>query len=307
MHVRLLLFFLLLSLTTHAASGIKDIYLLREKGKTLLQEKKYDSAALYFSRITTDDTYANATDYLNLSLCRLQVHDTATFKQHLIHSIETGGADSALVYIYFRPLDSTGHVYFKTIFNTVYATHRNYFLNKVDPAIEKEMKEILYLDQICRRQEDLLYNQQHKGDTTNPNRHHIRTIGRYIDSVNYYRVLALIKSNSYPGFHNFGITASNYSPILMHITDHDEEQWNTIFTFLKQQVHSGNIMPNEVVAIATRHYQKQGCTYYGTIKWGLTTPCNCAQVDKFRAEIGLESLKQECQRSKQTLPACYHE
>jgi hypothetical protein len=93
----------------------------------------------------------------------------------------------------------------------------------------------------------------------------------------------------------------------MHISDHSEEHWEFIFNFLKQEVMSGDIMANEVLTIATRHFKHKDCTYYGTIKWGLSTPCDCEQVDKFRAEIGLDSLKEEYQRLKQQLPDCYHE
>lgn len=296
---------ILITAATHAQQSLKEIYLLREKGKTFLQEKKYDSAAHYFSTIITNTTYANATDHLSLSLSRLQLRDTVAFRQQLIHSIENGGADSAIIHFYFRPLDSVGRIFLGTVYTALFPPYHALFLQKVDPRIEQEMKEIAYLDQVCRRQEDMQYNQLHKNDTTTANRQHIKAIGRYIDSVNYLRVLNLIEQNKYPGFHNFGITASNYSPILMHISDHNETQWNVIHNFLKQQVHAGNIMPNEVVAIATRHYQQKGCTYYGSIKWGLTKPCDCAQVDKFRTEIGLDNLKQEYERLKQKLPDCY--
>ena len=93
----------------------------------------------------------------------------------------------------------------------------------------------------------------------------------------------------------------------MHVGDIGDEQWKFILNFLILEIKAGNMMQNQVVTIATRHYRRYKCTYYGTQKWGLTKPCDCENVDKFREEIGLDSLKQEYQRLKLQLPECYHE
>lgn len=298
---------LLWAITLNA--DIKDTYLLRQKGSDCLRAKKIDSASFYFSKLIKDTVHANATDYMSLSCVKLLLKDTGAFKKHLMYSIEQDGADSAMVMIYFRPLDTFNLAYFKNYLATIYSVARALFLKKVDPAIEKEMKDILYLDQICRGPDDRAYiDDLHRhNDSLNPNFDHLRFVGGYIDSVNYERIVALIKRHKYPGYHNFGITSANYNVILMHVSDHSEDRWNFIFNFLKQEVMSGDIMPNEVVAIATRHYQYKKCTYYGSIKWGLTSPCDCAHVDQLRAEIGLDNLKQEYQRLQQKLPDCYHE
>lgn len=303
----LTLIYLLWAMTLNA--DIQDTYLLRVKGGDCLRAKKIDSASFYFSKVIKDTVHANATDYMSLSCARLLLKDTVAFKKHLIYSIEHDGADSAMIAIYFRPLDTSNLAYFKTYLSSVYSEARDAFLKKVDPEIEKEMKDILYLDQICRGPEDRAYidDLHRRNDSLNANFNHLKFVGGYIDSVNYERVVALIKRHKYPGYHNFGITSAGYNVILMHVSDHNEERWNFIFNFLKQEVMSGDIMPNEVVAIATRHYQHKKCTYYGSIKWGLTMPCDCEQVDKFRAEIGIDNLKQEYQRLQQKLPDCYHD
>lgn len=292
-----------LLLNFNAVANLKDIYILRVKSNDFLKAKKIDSASFYLSKIINDAVYANATDYMNLSCCRLQLKDTAAFQQYLVYSIETGGADSTIIPLYFRSLDSNDNIYFKTFLNSVLPKYRAMFLKKTDPQIEQEMKDIAFLDQMCRKTDDKGYPR----DTASLNFKHLRAVGRYIDSVNYVRVVDLIQRNKYPGFHNFGITSANYDPVLMHVSDLGDEQWDFIFNFLKQQLNSGDIMQNQVIAIVTRHFKRDNCTYYGTEKWGLTTPCDCKQVDKFRAAIGLDSLKEEYSRLNKQLPGCYHE
>jgi hypothetical protein len=92
----------------------------------------------------------------------------------------------------------------------------------------------------------------------------------------------------------------------MHISDHNDEQWNFIFEFLKREVIAGNITPTQVVTIATRHYgNNRNCTYYGSTKRGANELCDCKNVDKYRAEIGLDNLLSEYTRLKMKIPECY--
>ena len=299
---RILLFSIMLSLMAGSASaGLKDIYLLRVKSNDFLSAKQIDSASYYLSMIIRDTVHANASDYMNLSRCRLQLRDTVAFNKYLIYSIENGGADSVIIMSYFRPLDSNDKAYLTAVLPAALATYRPIFLKIVDPLIEPEMKEIAFLDQLCRKTDDKGYPK----DTICENFKTLRTIGHYVDSINFARVTNLIKRNKYPGFHNFGINSAGYDHILMHVSDIGEEQWKFIYNFLKQQLAKGDMMQNQVVAIATRHYRHLNCTYFGTQKWGLTTPCDCAQVDKIRKEIGLDSLSEEYDRLKQKLPDCY--
>jgi hypothetical protein len=286
---------------TYKIESLKKVYLLRVKSNDFIKAKTYDSAAFYLSQITTDATLSNATDNMNLACCLLHMKDTAGFRRELIKSIDPGGADSAIIPRYFRSLNEGDHAFFNQYLLEIFPGYRAQFLKKIDPEIKKEMEEIAFLDQLCRKTNDNGF----PSDTSSINFKHIRVIGRYVDSVNFERVAGLIRQNRYPGFHTFGINSADYDPILMHVSDIGEEQWHFIYSFLKRQLLSGDIMQNQVVAIVTRHYRRNNCTYYGIKKWGLTTPCDCDQVDKFREEIGLESLKDEYTRLKQNLPECY--
>ncbi len=282
-------------------AGLKEVYLLRVKSNDFLRTKVFDSAAFYLSKVVEDRVLANATDYMNLSCCCLHLKDTSGFKQYMIYSIEVGGADSSIIPLYCRSLDSVAHVYLGGFLDTALPKYRAMFLKKVDPEIAREMEEIRFLDQLCRN----VFDKSYPFDTSSSNFKCLRVIGHYSDSVNYDRVVNLIKHNRYPDFHNFGINSANYDPILMHISDIGEEQWNFIYDFLKKQLRRGAIMQNEVVAIATRHFRSKKCTYYGTKKWGLYVPCDCEHVDEIREDIGLDSLKQEYTRLGQELPECY--
>lgn len=306
---------LAMSLTVHAqrknkatnnsvinkSESLKKVYLLRVKSNDFLRAKAYDSAVFHLSQIIKDSIQANATDHMNLACCLLQLKDTAGFRKELIKTIDPGGADSAIIPRYFRSLNDGDHAFFNHYLLEIFPGYRAQFLKKIDPEIKKEMEEISFLDQMCRNTSDNGF----PNDTSSINFKHLKIIGHYVDSVNFDRVAGLIRQNRYPGFHKFGINSADYDPILMHVSDIGEEQWKFIYAFLKRQLLSGDIMQNQVVAIVTRHYRRNNCTYFGIKKWGLTTPCDCDQVDQFRAEIGLESLKDEYSRLKQTLPECY--
>lgn len=291
----IIFYFILQLLSATSAGNLNAIYNLRVKGDEFIKAKQPDSASHYFSKVIEDKIYADATDYLKLSSSLLQLKDTAGFKRHLVYSIEHGGADSSLVFTYFRSNNADNHSYFRLYFDSVFTGYRNTFLSTIDTAVQRELDDILFLDQMPRQ-----------GNITKTNLSHIREIGAYVDSVNYLRVVSLIERGKYPGFHNYGIMSSRYDVVLMHTTDHNEEHWNYIFEFLKKEVLKGNITPTQVVTIATRHYStKFNCTYYGSVRRGATEICNCEKVDSYRAEIGLDNLKSEYSRLKMQLPDCY--
>ena len=138
----------------------------------------------------------------------------------------------------------------------------------------------------------------------------------FTDSINYIRIKQLIKSKKYPGFHSHGIQSSNYTAILYHITDSDEDKFDYIFKFMKDQILKGDMTIEEVRGFVTRHYGNKGgrygkpCNYYGTKysyqkRWSDLSLCDCNQVDKFRNDIGLETLSAYYQREVIALPDCY--
>jgi hypothetical protein len=292
--MNLILLFLLPAISL---ASLTATYNLRIKGNTHLETKAFDSAAYFFSKVITDTTYADATDFLCLSCSLLEIKDTPGFKKNLIYSIQNGGADSNMVFIYFRPINASNQIFFKEYFRSIFPDYRQQFLTRIDTAVQQEMEDILYLDQLV-----------HGGGYSKTNQPYMVEIGKLIDSINFKRVRALIEQDKYPGFHNFGIGSSKYSHILMHLGDETEERWNYMFSFVKKQALLGNITQKEVVAMATRHYAAKGkCTYYGSVRRGETKLCDCNNVDRFRAEIGLDNLKSEYTRLGIKIPECYKE
>ena len=177
-------------------AGIKETYLLRVKSNQFLDAKQFDSVSFYLSLAIKDTVLANATDYMNLSFCRLKLKDTVAFKHFLIYSIETGGADSTITRAYFRGLDSNENAYFTNYISVVLPKYRQIFLKKIDPEIEREMEQIAFLDQVCRNTNVIGY----PSDTASLNFKCFTVIGHYIDSVNFNRVVSLIKRKKYPDF-----------------------------------------------------------------------------------------------------------
>lgn len=290
------LFFLCLPITASAQS-LFQINSLRNSAVEHFKAGRYDSSRYYFSKVIKDTTFSDATDHLQLASGYLHLQDSGNFKKHLLYSIEKGGADTGIIFTYFRTNNESGQDYLRQFLGNNFKEHRAKFLATIDTGLQRELDDILYLDQLPRG-----------GGMSQTNFPHIKHIGRYVDSVNYLRVVSLIERGKYPGFHNYGIMSSKYDVVLMHITDHSEDAWNYIFSFLKKQVLAGNITTKQVVSIATRHYQTQKCTYYGSVKkWGAATLCNCEEVDKYRTEIGMETLGAEYRRLGEKLPDCYKE
>ena len=158
------------------------------------------------------------------------------------------------------------------------------------------MEDIMYLDQLLRS------SKYGKGSEL-----HAKYLGRYTDSVNFVRVKALIESGRYPTFANYGIMSSRYNIVLMHIGDHDEQEWQYLFSFLKQQVLKGDITTKEVVTIVNRHFisGKTPCNYYGSSRHNAYPICDCNNVDAVRLEVGLDSMINEYRRVGKPIPDCY--
>ncbi len=295
MHTATLYLFLLL-FGAGEADNLHTVNTLRNQGDDYIAAKAFDSARVCFAKVINDTMYANAVDYLQLASCNLQLKDTAAFKKNLTHAIAKGGADSNLVRIYFRPNTEEDKVYLKQFTDTALPKYRAVFLTSVDTALMREIDDIVAFDQLVRTPEMI----------QSTNRPYIAALGRIIDSINYQRVSALIRQGRFPGYHNFGIGASKYDQVLMHIGDHNEAEWQFIFNFLKSEVRKGNIMSKQVAAIATRHYgNNKNCSYYGS-KWrDVKDLCDCKAVDKYRKEIGLGTLAEESKRRKPVMPDCY--
>jgi hypothetical protein len=282
-------------------NDLNFVYLQRIKAETCKNNLEIDSAIFIYNKIVRNDVYVNATDFLSLASCYLIKDDTNNFKMNIEYAFKLG-ADSVLSFSYFKKLSNKNDLIFKDFLRTNYS--QLILLNKplLDTLVIQELDDILYLDQLFRGNIKV----------SESNYDYILTMSKYLDSVNLVRIKKLITSNKYPGFHNFGIMSSKYDQILMHISDYSEIDWKFIFEFLKKEVLLGNITPNQLVSITTRHYGNMArgifnnkCSYYGSQRRGNLDLCDCMKVDEFRKSIGLDDLKSEFNRLNIKLPECY--
>ncbi len=171
-------------------------------------------------------------------------------------------------------------------------------LQLLDTDLLKQMNSILQFDQYIRMDWKMDSNLTYR-----------QYIGRYGDSVNFQRVKALIEASKFIGYKNSGAKSLDFLPVLTHIGDHNEENWNYLFNVLKKEVMAGNISPVLVSIIVDRHYtgsqNKKPCSYYGRWQGRKLDLCDCKNVDKIRDEIGLPDLKTEYEIKKIKIPECY--
>ena len=281
--------------------ALQSVQESRFTAKKYLMQENYDSAYFAMSEFIDNAMAVNPFDYLSYALCNYKRNDTTTFLKYLDKAIESG-IEQDMIRGYLRKLTGTDKDYLDTYLNENYLPLHKAGWIKYDTALINEVISINKLDQLVRDELTRI-----KMDKVDSNYNYLFFLGRQADSINYQRVVRLFESGKYPGYHNCGAIASYFSFTLMHITDGDEKKWQYIFTRLKTEVVAGNISPDEVATIADRHYKgrkENPCSYYGHS--GKTTElCDCQKVDKYRAAIGLESLKEEYELLKQNLPECY--
>ncbi len=268
------------------------------------ENKRYDSAAIFYSKVVKDETYADAADFVKLSLCNLATKNQSNFHNNLDMGI-IKGADSSYIISIYRTIPSQDSGYFHTYFDANFQHLRRKFIAGTDSGLIQYMDKIIELDQMV-----------HASFKLDTNFEYLKQIGHYIDSVNFVRIKKLVEDGKYPGSHKYGMQASKYTIVLYHICDEDEAKFEYLFEFMKKQVLKGDMTVGEVRAFATRHYGNTGgkygkpCNYYGTKvsyqkRWSDLPLCDCNKVDELRKEIGLETIKEYYEKEKIALPECY--
>jgi hypothetical protein len=300
-----LILILVFSFPCYAQVGKLSVtYKNRTTADSYKENKRYDSAAIFYNKVAKDEVYADATDLVKLSFCNLATKDQPGFRSNLDKSI-VKGADSSYIISIYRAVLAPDSSYFHSYLEANYARLRSEFIAGTDTSVIHYMDKIMELDQLVRA--------SFKFDT---NYVYLRQIGRFTDSVNFLRVKKLIEDGQYPGSHKYGLQASKYSIVLFHIADDEEPRFEYIFDFMKKQVLKGDMTIGEVRAFATRHYGNTGgkygkpCNYYGTKssyqkRWSDLPLCECDKVDELRKEIGLETIKEYYEKEKIALPECY--
>jgi hypothetical protein len=277
---------------------LTDVQKNRTLGKYYLKAGKFDSAYFFISRYINNEKYTNPGDYQSYALCCIRTGDTANFIAWFSKAISAGcELDNVRGYSKATLKDGNALAYLNNFLDTHYEKLRAYGYANYDTALIKEVALINEMDQLVRT--------NWKDDS---NIKYRMFIGRQIDSINYERVVNIIKSGRYPGFHNCGWYAGSISIIMMHITDSHDDRFQYIFNKVKAEVLEGNISPDEVATIADRHYTgtlTNPRSYYGHWRGRSADLYDCKNVDKFRAEIGIEDLKTEYERAQLTIPECY--
>ncbi|MBS1687846.1 MAG: hypothetical protein JSS96_03920 [Bacteroidetes bacterium] len=280
---------------------LKNIEENRFLGQTYLYKEKYDSAYTAIGRFVENETFANPYDYLNFSMCCYKRNDTTTFLKYLNKAIQ-GGVDSIKVKSYLRKLTGNDKAFLENYLTANYEEMRKKGWSKYDTVLIKEVNSIEHLDQFARN--EMMQSASAKADS---NYSYLAFFQKQADSINYARVARLIELGKFPGYHNCGAFAS-LTISLIHLGDYHEDEWEYLFKQLKIEVLTGNILPIEVATIADNHYERgngQLCSYYGHWIGRTATLCNCKEVDKYRAAIGLEDLLTEYKARDRTLPDCY--
>jgi len=298
-YISLSLLLLVLCSSSYAQLGVlTDVQKNRTLGKYYMKAGKFDSAYLAINRYINNEKYTNPGDYEHYALCCIRTGDTANFVTWLSKAISAGSdPDQIRHYSEATLKDAAALAYLNNFLNAHYEKLRADGYPKYDTALIKEVALISEMDQLVRA--------NWKNDS---NVKYRMFIGHQIDSMNYERVVNMIKSGKYPGFHNCGMYAANISIIMMHITDSYDDRFQYIFNKVKAEALEGNISPDDIATLADRHYTGtliNPHSYYGHWRGRTADLYDCKQVDKFRAEIGIEDLKTEYERAHLAIPGCY--
>ena len=269
----------------------------RALAKYYIHEQKPDSACIAFKRYIDNKTYSTPSDWVAYSMSSLQSGDTNTFKTYLSKGIGAGFDTGVILHAYAKGLNGPGlailHRYLNANFENIF--REGY--TKYDTTLIQEVKLIMDLDQMV-----------HSVQKFDSNLKYRTFIGNQVDSINYERIVKLFEAGKYPGYHNCGVHASEIVIIMMHTTDSREDRFQYIMKKLKAEVIKGNISPVEITTIADRHYTgtlTNPRSYYGHWQGRVAELYDCKQVDKFRAEIGMDDLKTEYAQDHRVLPECY--
>ncbi len=280
---------------------LKNVHENRLLAQTFLNKEKYDSARIALARFIDNDKYATPYDYLNFSLCHYTLKDTARFLNYLNKAIE-GGVDTTRIRSYLRKLTGNDKSFLENHLTANYNQLRKKGWAKYDTTLIKETNSIEDLDKFARNQLMKMTN-----GLADSNYSYLSFLQKQADSINYVRVARLLRAGRFPGYHNCGAFAS-LTITLIHLGDTGDDNWEYLFAQLKKEVLAGNIMPLELATVVDNHYQRGSgklCSYYGQWTGRTTELCDCAQVDKNRQEIGLQTLQDEYQLKEKAIPECY--
>ena len=280
---------------------LRSVQDYRFAGKNYLKKEMYDSAYRAISQFVDHEIYANPYDYLNYSLCNYKIKDTINFQKYLTKAVE-GGVDSGTVKNYLRKLTGNDKIFLDNYLNLNYEQLRKKGWLMFDTVLINEVNSIERLDQYARNEFAKLVAAK-----TDSNYKYLGYLQKQADSINFIRVASMFKSGKFPGYHNCGAFAS-LTVTLIHLGDNQEDQWEFLYDRLKTEVLAGNILPLEVATITDNHFQRgkgKLCSFYGQWTGRTTELCDCKNVDKYRAIIGLEDLQSEYKVNGKTLPGCY--
>ena len=286
---------------------LRQVQSARTMAKHHAKDTAWSLACEAYRKFAGNPKYANPYDHLDYSYLSLKRGDTATFAQYLEQAIR-GGVDTVTIRRFYRRLGQAEQSRLDRFIADRFEPLHRAGLANYDTTTIRELQSIHELDQLLRTQIDKIVSVNPSGWKTDSGLHYLTRVAKFADSVNYTRVIRLFRSGRFPGYQRCGAAAISLGQALMHF-DGPYVDWDYVFGMMKGAVLSGDMDPDQVAGIVDRHYLGRPGTsgyYYGRLKWGEEYPFyDCKQVDRFRAEIGLESLKSEYERGKRALPACY--
>ncbi len=285
---------------------LKEVQEYRVMAKYYKQQMVWNSACYAYGKFAENKKYANPYDLLDYSCCCLKNNDTGRFTKYLSRAIEEG-VDTTFINRFYRKVTTNEKNYLDNFINEKFESLRNVFLSTHDTALIATLKSMADRDQVGRGPMEKLAAKDPTGWTKSPAYDSLASLQNPADSVNYFLSMQLFELGRFPGYHNCGAAAADFNLPLLHL-DKAYVDWDKVFKILKQAELAGDIDPSQLAAIVDRHYLRLAnnpCYYYGSLKWGDHAFFDCENVDKLRAEIGLESLRTEYERQKRALPACY--
>ena len=287
-------------------NDLKEVQRNRTIAKDFARKKSFDSACSIYAKFISNKKYANPFDELEYSYCCLKRGDTAMFQRLLCKSIQSG-VDTELIYRFYGQLSAVEkertELFLKSNFVALYQT----FLDTHDTVLINELTCMRQMDQMARGpiQKLIMKYRQHWEEDSNA--HYLMVVQKLADSLNYIRFMRLLAQGRFPGYHLCGVAAADIGIMLLHL-DGSYVDWDLVQDALKKAVVDGDLDPGQVAGIIDRHYLGllNPVYYYGRIRWnGNYGFYDCKNVDKLRAEIGIETLRSEYLKEQRALPECY--
>jgi hypothetical protein len=288
------------------ADRLQEVQGHRVMAKYYKQQMIWDSAYYAYRQFVDDKKYANPYDLLDFSCCCLKRSDTARFVTYLSKAIEAG-VDTQQISSFYRKVTADERICLDGFLTKNFRPLHEVFLSNYDTTLINGLKLVAERDQVGRGPIEKLAAKDPANWSKSPAYDSLVLIQNPADSMNYVWVMQHFETGRFPGYRYCGAAAANLMLPLLHF-DKAYMDWDKAFGILKRAVLVGDMDPSQLASIADRHYlrlAKNPCYYYGSLKWGDQPFYDCKNVDRLRAEIGLERLKTEYERQKRVLPACY--